>query len=154
MFKDTTKRDLFLKKTFELAIADLKSRLGDDTDKWQYGQPKNKHSQINHALGKVVEKQIADKLNLGPLARGGNGYTLGSTGDNYNQSSGASFRMIVNTGDWDSALGTNTPGQSGDPESPFYSNLFEDWAKDEYFPVYFSKEKIKSVTFKKTILTP
>ena len=154
MFKDTTNRDLFLKKTFELAITDLKLRLGDDTDKWQYGQPKNKHSQINHALGKVVEKQIADKLNLGPLARGGNGYTLGSTGDNYRQSSGASFRMIVNTGDWDSTLGTNTPGQSGNPESPFYSNLFEDWAKDEYFPVYFSKEKIKSVTFKKTILTP
>ena len=154
MFKDPAKRDLFLKKTFELAIADLKSRLGDDTDKWQYGQQKNKHSQINHALGKVVEKQIADKLNLGPLARGGNGYTLGSTGDNYNQSSGASFRIIVNTGDWDSALGTNTPGQSGDPESPFYNNLFNDWAKDRYFPIYFSKEKIKSVTFKKTILTP
>ena len=74
--------------------------------------------------------------------------------DNYRQSSGASFRMIVNTGDWDSTLGTNTPGQSGDPESPFYSNLFEDWAKDEYFPVYFSKEKIKSVTYKKIILTP
>ena len=154
MFKDTTNRDLFLKKTFELAITDLKLRLGDDTDKWQYGQPKNKHSQINHALGKVVEKQIADKLNLGPLPRGGNGYTLGSTGGDYRQSSGASFRMIVNTGDWDSTLGTNTPGQSGNPESPFYSNLFEGWAKDEYFPVYFSKEKIKSVTFKKTILTP
>ena len=91
---------------------------------------------------------------MGPLARGGNGYTLGSTGSNYNQSSGASFRIIVNTGDWDSALGTNTPGQSGDPESPFYNNLFNYWAKDRYFPVYFSKEKIKSVTFKKTILTP
>ena len=154
MFEDPAKRDLFLKKTFELAIADLKSRLGDDTNKWQYGQPKNKHSLINHALGIVVDKKTANKLNLGPLPRGGNGYTVGSTGGDYNQGSGGSFRLILNTGDWDAAIGTNTPGQSGNPESPFYGNLFEDWAMDKYFPVYFSKEKIKSATFKKTILTP
>jgi penicillin amidase len=54
--------------------------------------------------------------------------------------------MIVNTGDWDSAVGTNAPGQSGDPESPYYNNLFEDWAADRYFPLYFSKEKIKNAT--------
>ena len=154
MFKGADKRDKFLKKTFELAIADLKTRLGDDPSKWEYGQPKNKHSLIFHPLGKVVNQKTANKLNLGPLPRGGNGYTTGSTGGDYNQSSGGSFRIIVNTGDWDSALGTNTPGQSGDPESPFYKNLFKDWAKDKYFPVYFSKERIKSVTFKKTILTP
>ena len=154
MFKGADKRDKFLKKTFELAIADLKNRLGDDPRKWQYGQPKNKHSLINHALGKVVNLETANKLNLGPLPRGGNGYTPGSTGGDYNQSSGGSFRIIVNTGDWDAAIGTNSPGQSGDPNSSFYNNLFEDWSMDKYFPIYFSKEKIKSVTYKKTILTP
>ena len=138
MFKDPAKRDLFLKETFELAVADLKSRLGDDTNKWQYGQPKNKHSLINHALGIVVDKKTANKLNLGPLTRGGNGYTVGSTGGDYNQGSGGSFRLIVNTGDWDAAIGTNTPGQSGNPESPFYGNLFEDWAMDKYCLLYTS----------------
>jgi penicillin amidase len=53
--------------------------------------------------------------------------------------------MIVNTGDWDAAVGTNAPGQSGNPESPFYSNLFEPWAKDQYFPVFYSRTKIDSV---------
>ncbi|MBT31480.1 MAG: hypothetical protein CMO01_17630 [Thalassobius sp.] len=62
--------------------------------------------------------------------------------------------MIVNTGDWDAAIGTNPPGQSGNPESQFYNNLFESWAKDEYFPVYYSKEKIDSVAAEKTILNP
>jgi penicillin amidase len=62
--------------------------------------------------------------------------------------------MIVSTGDWDTAVGTNAPGQSGDPESPFYDNLYKDWAEDVYFPVYFSKQKIQSVTYKKTLLTP
>jgi len=62
--------------------------------------------------------------------------------------------MIVNTGDWDAAIGTNTPGQSGDPESPFYQNLFKDWAEDQYFPIYYSREKIEAHQFSKTILVP
>ncbi len=62
--------------------------------------------------------------------------------------------MIVNTGDWDGALATNGPGQSGDPESPFYRNLFEPWAKDQYFPVFYSRSKIDSVAVSKTSLEP
>ena len=50
--------------------------------------------------------------------------------------------MIVNTGDWDSSIGTNAPGQSGNPDSPFYGNLFKDWSEDKYFPVYFLKKKL------------
>jgi penicillin amidase len=45
-------------------------------------------------------------------------------------------------------------GQSGDPDSPFYSNLYNDWAKDIYFPVYYSKEKIEEHLHKRTLLTP
>ena len=40
------------------------------------------------------------------------------------------------------------------PESPFYNNLFKDWAEDRYFPIYFSREKIQAVTYKKTLLVP
>ncbi|ASV28916.1 penicillin acylase family protein [Maribacter cobaltidurans] len=145
----------FLKKSFMMAIDNLEKRLGPDMEKWQYGQPKNKHVYIEHALGAVVNKPMRDTLfNLGPLPRGGNSYTPGSTGGNLNQSSGASFRLIVNTGDWDSAQATNGPGQSGNPESPFYKNLFEPWAKDQYFPVYYSRQKIDSVAVNKTNLLP
>ena len=154
MFLGPLERDLFLHNTFGKAVANLKSRLGEDPKKWQYGQVKNKHSFITHALGKVTNNIFSGKLNVGPLPRGGNGYTTGSTGGDYRQSSGASFRMIVNTGDWDAAIGTNSPGQSGDPKSPFYSNLFKDWAEDQYFPIYFSKDKIEAVTYKKMILNP
>ena len=154
MFLNTKQRDLFVKKTFTSAIADLKKRLGEDTKNWMYGQKNNKHSYMVHALGEVSKKEFSEKLNLGPLPRGGNSYTPGSTGSDYRQSSGGSFRMIVNTGDWDSSIGTNAPGQSGNPNSPFYGNLFKDWSEDKYFPVYFSKEKIESATYNKTILSP
>ena len=148
------KRDDFLKESFLISLKVLESKLGNDIKNWKYGQENFKHIKINHLLGTVVNNNIAEKLNLGPLPRGGNAYTPGSTGANYNQSSGASFRMIVDTGNWDESVATNSPGQSGDPESPFYKNLFEDWAKDKYFPIYYSKEKIKSVTYKQTFLIP
>ncbi|PIB38828.1 penicillin acylase family protein [Maribacter sp. 4G9] len=148
-------RNALIEKSFQNAVDDLENRLGPDMEKWQYGQAKNKHIYIEHALGKVVNQAMRDTLfNLGPLPRGGNGTTPGSTGGNLNQSSGASFRMIINTGDWDAAQATNGPGQSGDPESPFYSNLFEPWAKDQYFPVLYSKQKIDSVAVERMNLLP
>ena len=153
-FGSISSRDTFLKMTFEEGVSNLKKRLGPDTQGWRYGQTKFKHSFMEHALGGIGTDTVVSKLNLGPLPRGGNAYTPGSTGGNDRQSSGASFRMIVNTGDWDAAIGTNAPGQSGNPESPFYNNLFKDWAEDQYFPVYYSKEKIRSVTYKRTLLIP
>ena len=147
-------RDDFIKKTFKQSITNLKENLGNNIEDWRYGQEKFKHIKIVHPIGGIVNNETANKLNLQTLPRGGNAYTPGSTGGNNNQSSGASFRIIVNTGNWDESIASNTPGQSGDPDSPFYRNLYEDWAKDKYFPLYYSKEKIKSVTYKQTILLP
>lgn len=147
-------RDQFLTEAFNNGIAYLERTLGKDIEKWQYGQEKLKHTAMQHALGDLVKPNLQSKMNLGPLPRGGNSYTVGSTGGNYRQSSGASFRMIINTGDWDAAIATNGPGQSGNPESPFYSNLFEPWANDQYFPIYYSKEKINQVAVEKRMLRP
>lgn len=147
-------RDQFLSEAFKNGIKYLEGTLGDDMDNWQYGQEKFKHTYMAHPLGGLVNEEMKAKLDIGPLPRGGNGYTPGSTGGNNIQSSGASFRMIVNTGDWDAAVGTNGPGQSGNPESPFYRNLFEPWAKDEYFPVYYSREKVEDAAVDRTLLSP
>ncbi|GGD45392.1 penicillin amidase [Muriicola marianensis] len=148
------KRDEFLIGALTAAVESLRQTLGDDMNSWHYGQEKYKHTYIVHPLGRAVNKQWSDSLNLGPMPRGGNGYTPGSTGNNNRQSSGASFRMIVSTGDWDKAVGTNGPGQSGDPASPFYDNLFRPWAEDKYFPVYFSRGKIDSVAVKRVRYLP
>ena len=153
-FKSLYSRYLFPKKTFIVWIGELKIDLGDDLSKWQYGQEKYKHSSLIHSLAAVSRPEIASKLSLATYPRGGNAYTPNSTGSNKRQNSGASFRMIVNTGDWDATIGTNAPGQSGDPNSPFYSNLYEAWSKDEYFPVYYTKNKIQKHLFKKTVLNP
>ena len=147
-------RNEFLKETFERAISALENRLGKDPSRWHYGQVDFKHSAITHALGTVVKKQLAEKLNHPALPRGGNAYTPGSTGSNDRQSSGATFRILVDTNDWDMTLGTNSPGQSGNPESPFYNNLYKDWAEDRYFPLFFSKEKIEAASSHTLRLVP
>jgi penicillin amidase len=147
-------RDRFLVHAFENAVKKLEEDLGTDQSKWQYGQPKLKHSFMAHQLGQIADEEFQQKLNVGPFPRGGNGYTVGSTGQNMQQSSGASFRLIVNTGDWDAAVGMNGPGQSGNPDSEFYSNLFEPWAKDEFFPVLYSRSKIEEATVERFSLKP
>lgn len=51
-------------------------------------------------------------------------------------------------------MGLNTPGQSGDPESPHYRDLFELWARGRYFPVAYSRAKVESVAETTSTLTP
>ena len=62
--------------------------------------------------------------------------------------------MVVEVGAWDNAIGTNTPGQSGDPASPHYRDLFELWKDDRYFPVKYSRSAVEGVTEARTVLTP
>lgn len=154
MFGDRDRRDQFLSQAFAGAIEMLSSRLGEDMEKWHYGQQSLKHIQIKHPLSKAVSDTLRRVLDLGPLPRGGNGYTPGSTGNNYNQSSGASFRVLIPVGDWDNALGSNSPGQSGDPDSPYYDNLYEMWARDAYFPMLYSRDSIVKYADSKQILSP
>ncbi|MFM6944433.1 MAG: penicillin acylase family protein, partial [Bacteroidota bacterium] len=140
------KRNQLLQEAFVKAINNLNKKLGPSMDQWVYGQAKYKHSTMEHPLSAIVNNELKQQLNLGPLPRGGSGQTPGSTGGTDNQLSGASFRILIDTKDWDKALMINTPGQSGNPDSRYYRNLFETWANDQCFPAYYSKEKIKSVT--------
>ena len=147
-----TQRDLLLQNSFLHALNVLIERLGADMETWHYGQEKNKHVTIFHPFGELSEDSLLNELNAGPAIRGGYSYCVGMTGYSPNQTSGASFKIIVNTGDWDDTRAMNTPGQSGNPNSPFYKNLFEMWANDQYFPLYYSREKIETAATEKLIL--
>ena len=135
-------RNRFIKSSFNQAVELMISWFGEETENWVYGQENYKHVKIKHPLEEVVNDSIYNLISLKSYPRGGNGYTPGSTGYNLNQSSGGSFRVLINTGDWDDSYATNSPGQSGDPNSEFYNNLYEDWANDMYFPLLYSKSKI------------
>jgi penicillin amidase len=59
---------------------------------------------------------------------------------------GASYREILDVSNWDRSVATNTPGQSGQPGSPFYGNLLPLWAENKYFPLAFSTDAIEANT--------
>ena len=102
----------------------------------------------------AVNAELRRRLDVGPLPRGGYGGTVHNTGNSDNQTSGASFMIVADTSDWDNSVGLNAPGQSGDPDSPHYRDLFELWGKGQYFPIFFSRSKVESVTESTTTLRP
>ena len=145
-------RDSLVLAALDSAVHSLTGRLGPDISTWQYGRIH--HALLYHILSPAVNDATRAKLDVGPLPRGGYGVTVNATGNGENQTAGASFRIIVDTGDWDRTVGSNTPGQSGDPDSPHYRDLFAMWANNRYFPAYFSRARVEAVTEQRLELTP
>jgi len=150
----TDGRDRFLVDALSEALEVLTTRLGPEMAGWRYGQEAYKHALIRHPLSSAVNEELRGRLDVGPAPRGGYSYTVGNTGYGNNQTSGASFRIFVDTRDWDSTLGMSTPGQAGDPESPFYDNLFPLWSTDQVFPAFYSRDRIEDVTRIRIQLSP
>jgi penicillin amidase len=147
-------RDSILIEALSDALDVLEEKLGGDMSQWQYGQAEYHHAYLRHPMGTAVDAATRELLEAGPHPRGGYGSTVNQTGNGDNQTSGASFRIIIDTGDWDRAVGMNTPGQSGDTRSPFYDNLFEFWANDEFHPVFYSRDLIEDATAMRFDLRP
>jgi penicillin amidase len=147
-------RNQFLISAFQQAVDSLSKKLGPDMKKWQYGQTAYHHALIKHPLSNALDVETRKKFNVGPAPRGGYSSTPGMTTSSDNQTSGASFRIAVDLKDWDLSMFTNSPGQSGNPDSPFYKNLFPLWANDQHFPVYFSRDKIENSAAERLTLQP
>ncbi len=137
----TAARDALVGRSLEEAVAELAKRFGPDMSAWKYGQERYHHALIRHPLSAAVNAETRARLDAGPVPRGGDGSTVTATGNGDNQTSGGSFKLIADTEDWDNSIGINTPGQSGDPASPHYRDLFDLWAKGRYFPVAYSTEQ-------------
>lgn len=147
-------RDSLLVRALVEAEAILRERFGSTVADWAYGRPGYKHVLIRHPLSALVADSVRARLDLGPMPRGGYGLTLNANGNGDNQTAGASFRVAFDLADWDLALGTNTPGQSGDPASPFYRDLFIPWSQDRFFPVLYSRARVEEATAERLRLTP
>jgi penicillin amidase len=67
---------------------------------------------------------------------------------------GASFRMVIDVGNWDASRVVNAPGQSGDPRSPHYRDLAPLWADGEYVPLAYSRAAVDAATRLRIVLDP
>jgi penicillin amidase len=141
----TRARDSLVARSFDEAVAELTKRFGPDMQGWKYGQERFHHALIRHPLSNVVNAEMQARLSVGPAPRGGDGSTISATGNGDNQTSGGSFKIIVDTEDWDNSVGINTPGQAGNPADPHYRDLFDLWSRGKYFTLAYSRQKVESV---------
>ena len=96
-------------------------------------------------------------MDLGPVARPGDEYTVNATGypeGSFDQVEGASYREILDLADWDHSVAVNVPGQSGQPGSPHYSDLLPLWSEGKYFPLVYSREAVERDVTDRLVLEP
>lgn len=147
-------RDSLVLTSLSEAVADLTSRFGPDSASWRWGQERYHHVTITHPLSPAVDAATRATLDAGPASRGGDAYTPGATGGGDNQTSGASFRIIADVSDWESTVGINTPGQSGNPDDAHYKDLFPLWATDRYFNVPYARSRVDAAAESRLVLMP
>jgi penicillin amidase len=148
-------RNRALLSSLAAAVAETATLLGDDSDRWSWGRLHK--AGFRHPLSAASDPAQRASLDVEPVPRGGSGNTVNSTWydvSNFAQQYGASFRMVLDVGQWDDSLAINTPGQSGDPSSPHYRDLFERWAADETFPLLYSRARVEAAAEQRIVLRP
>jgi penicillin amidase len=94
-------------------------------------------------------------LNRGPFARPGDAFTVNATaGPDMRQTSGASYREIIDVSNWDNSVTTNTPGESGNPGSRHYDDLITDWLWGQYHALPFSRQAVEAAQELRFTLLP
>lgn len=145
--------DQLLIETLADAVRETVQLLGPDSTAWSWGQLHQ--AALTHPAARLLPDEHPWKQ-IGPLPRGGSGNTVGNTNadNSFRQTSGASFRIVIDVGEWDNSVAMNSPGQSGDPRSNHYDDLFVSWAADEAFPLLYSRDKVEQATTQRFLLTP
>jgi len=106
------------------AIAELSRTQGPDWNGWRWGRMHTR----------AFAHPFVAPFDLPTVERPGGAGAVAADG--------ASYREILDVADWDRSIVTNVPGQSGQPESPYYGNLLPLWAEDKYFPLVYSRARV------------
>ncbi|MEI6484980.1 MAG: penicillin acylase family protein [Sphingomonadales bacterium] len=144
-------RSAILGDSLASAWAEAVKLLGPDPARWRWGALHT--ADFRPALsipGRDAERRV------GPLPIGGSSSTpmAMSPGPDWRVTAGASVRLVMDVGEWDNSMVINTPGQSGDPASPHYRDLFPRWASANYVPFAWTRAKVLSQAERVIRVTP
>ncbi|SFJ44068.1 penicillin acylase family protein [Methylobacterium brachiatum] len=146
---DPAARDALLTGTLGAAFRECRTRMGPDSGTWSWGRMH--HALFAHPLSALRSDSAWD---VGPLAVGGAAASVMHAEyrtDTFRLTHGASFRMVVDVGDWDRSVFINVPGQSGDPGSPHYADLAPIWGRRDHVPMLYGRAAVEAAT--ETIIT-
>jgi len=149
------RRNEVMLSTLKSAMGEVERALGPDPSAWQWGKL---HTAVfNHPLNAILDPAARQQydVNAGPI--GGSAFTPMNTSyrnSDFQLTAGASFRMVLDVGNWDASRAVNTPGQSGNPASPHYRDLAPLWARGEYFPLLYSRKAVEKASTERVELVP
>jgi penicillin amidase len=118
------------------AIEQLTKQQGADWNTWRYG-PMHR---------RTFPHPFVAAYDLPTIERSGGAGTVAADG--------ATYREILDVANWDRSVVTNVPGQSGQPESPFYGNLLPLYERGEYFPLVYSRARVSAEAAHRLTLRP
>ncbi len=141
-----TLRDEAVARALGDAMHTLRSTLGNDSSKWQWGALHTAHFQ--HPLATVTPLNYV--FDVAPVARPGDTTTVNVGGDggfsadpaSYDQGTVSSMREIIDLGNLDASLWVTTVGQSGQPFSGHYADLLPLWDTGRYQQMRFTPQDV------------
>jgi penicillin amidase len=148
-------RELAMVDSLSAALDELRGRLGPDMKTWSWGRLHI--AKWEPAVGVLADPELKAQMTVGPLATPGSSSTPRAQtwrASDFGVTAGASVRFVFDVGAWDNSVFTNSPGQSADPTSAHYRDLFPLWAEGGYAPLPFSREAVERAAKRVIALKP
>ncbi|HWG44365.1 MAG TPA: penicillin acylase family protein [Gemmataceae bacterium] len=136
-------------------VQELRTKHGGDPAGWAFGRLRTLI--LHHPLSR--KRWLASLFNLGPIPFGGDADTINqgavlpldplASVDNI-----ASLRVVIDVGAWSNSRFSLPGGQSGNPLSPHYDDLFLLWQRGEGVPIAWTEEEIRQAAVETLTLMP
>jgi penicillin amidase len=146
-------RDALVAKALVKAEETLTQRLGSDQSNWTWGRLHI--MRFEHPIGRVPV--LGRIFNAIAPPTGGDAFTVNNGGfsvKTFRQVVVASYRQILEVGNWDRSMAIHTTGQSGLPFHRHYKDFVMPWATGQYHPLFFSSVKILETVESSLTLAP
>lgn len=132
------------------AVASLEEEQGDQMSAWRWDEANV--LRFAHAPMDAVPwlRPIFSRV----LHRGGDNFTVNPTMRIRDQTLVASYRQVVDVGNWDASRFVIPLGQSGHPLSAHYDDLLPLWHEGRYAPMAFSEAAVRAAAWHALTLRP
>lgn len=123
----------FLVETLVDAWSECARRMGDSVSDWRWDR-----------VASLAVRSFTSPFDgrLDPVVKGrtGSPHAIATAwlARDYVQHGGASFRMVLDVGDWDASVFCNAPGQAAEPLTPQMVDLRDIWTRGENVPLVFT----------------
>lgn len=146
-------RDALVGKALAEARETLTQRLGSNQSNWTWGRLHL--MRFEHPMGRVPA--LGRIFNATAPPTGGDAFTVNNGGfsvKTFRQVIVASYRQILDVGNWDRSMAIHTTGQSGLPFHRHYKDFITAWATGQYHPLFFSSVKVLETVESSLTLAP